>query len=145
MTRIQVELDAIEGKIRRQLGHLEAEDPGSRAGVALRDRLRELADLRLKKERQLGAQKRAAAARPSLKTASSLLELLPITVVDINRMGKDAFRELLKILSFEGSFEPNGRFLDVSVMLLPELAAEDGPFTRVLSVPPTGFEPVLPP
>lgn len=124
---MEADLTAIDGKIRRQLGHLEAEDAASSAPMALRERLRELADLRTEKERELESQQREVAARPSIQSAANLLEWFPIEVLDIERMGKEAFRDLLRILSFQASFEPNDRSLDVGVVLLPELVMEDGP------------------
>lgn len=139
LTLLKADLTAIDGKIRRHLGHLEAEDAATSAAMTLRDRLRELTDLRTKKEREIQSHERAFAALPSIQSASSLLEWFPIEVVDVDCMGKEAFRDLLRILSFQGSFEPNDRSLNVRVVLLPELVGEGGPFTRVFSVPPTGF------
>ena len=64
--------------------------------------------------------------------------------VDWELVSDQDFRDLLAVLNFEASYEPNKRELTIRVTLVPELRHPDGPRAPLLFVPPAGFEPATP-
>ncbi|MBW3587901.1 MAG: recombinase family protein [Actinobacteria bacterium] len=136
--RLASELADLEAKIRRQLEHLDQEEASSPAAAPIRDRVRELSAQHEKKAKQLKAEEEKLSSLPSPESAVALLERLPVMEVHVERMGVEGVRDLLRVLNFQGAYDPRENVLNVAVQLIPELTLPEDPFTRVLSVPPTG-------
>jgi site-specific DNA recombinase len=140
--RLRSELADLTVRIRRQMSHLEALEADADAAAEIRSRLRELAALKARRERELEAAERASASKPDREQAQELVDLLPLLDVDAALLAEDSFRELLAALDFRATFEPDRSELRVRVVLAPELLPPNGSGTSSLSsVPPAGLEP----
>jgi len=103
------------------MANLEMEEPGSEAGAEIRARLRELAAMKAKRQRELEAAERALTGQPNPDTATSLLDLLPCLQVGAELLREQSFRELLEALHFGERFNPQPKALSVRVVLHPDL------------------------
>jgi hypothetical protein len=112
------------------------------AGAEIRSRLRELAALKVRRERELEAAERALASKPDREQAQELVDLLPQLDVDLALLAEESFREMLAALDFAATFEPARNELRVRATLAPELLPVSGDGTSsLLSVPSAGIEP----
>jgi hypothetical protein len=87
------ELGELAARIRRQVSHLETLEADTDAGAEVRSRLRELAALKARRERELEAAKRAIATKPDREQAQELVDLLPQLDVDDTLLAEESFRE----------------------------------------------------
>ncbi len=111
------------------------------AGAEIRSRLRELAALKIRRERELEAAERALAMKPDREQAQELVDLLPQLDVDLTLFAEASFREMLASLDFAATCEPARNELTVRATLAPEPARERKGTSSLLSVPPGGIEP----
>jgi len=112
------------------------------AGAEIRSRLRELAALKARRERELEVAERALAAKPEREQAQELVDLLPQLDVDAAFLADESFREMLAALDFRATYEPDRNELKVRATLTPELLPVNGDgMSSPLSVPPGGIEP----
>jgi len=126
-------------RIRRQVSHLEALEADTDAGAEIRSRLRELAALKARRERELEVAERALAANPDREQAQELVDLLPQLDVDAALLADESFREMLAALDFRATYEPGRNELKVLATLAPELLPVSGDgMSSHLSVPPAG-------
>jgi site-specific DNA recombinase len=140
--RLRSELAEVAVRIRRQVSHLEALEADTDAGSEIRSRLRELAALKARRERELEGAERALAAKPDPQQAQELVDLLPQLDVHAALLAEKPFREMLAALDFRATFEPDRNELRVRATLAPELMATGGHGASApLSVPPAGIEP----
>jgi hypothetical protein len=93
--RLKSELAQLAVRIRRQVSHLEALEADTDAGAEIRSRLRELAALKARRERDLEVAERAVAAKPDREQAQELVDLLPQLDVDAALLADESFREML--------------------------------------------------
>jgi site-specific DNA recombinase len=119
--RLNSELAELVVRIRRQVAHLEALEADTDAGAEIRSRLRELAALKVRRERELEAAERALATKPDREQAQELVDLLPQLDVDLTLLAEESFREMLAALDFAATFEPARNELRVRATLAPEL------------------------
>ena len=135
--RLRSELAELAVRIRRQVSHLEA--PEAAADAAAGKRLRELAALKTRRERELEAAERVPATKPDREQARELVDLLPQLNVDAALLTDATFRDLLAALDFRATFQPDRNELRMRAVLAPELLAvtENGT-SAPLSVPPAG-------
>jgi hypothetical protein len=137
--RLKSELVELAARIRRQVSHLEALEADTDAGAEIRNRLRELAALKTRRERELGAAERALATRPDRERAQELVDLLPQLDVDAALLADESFREMLAALDFRATYEPDRSELKVRATLGLELLPVSGDgMSSPLSVHPTG-------
>jgi hypothetical protein len=134
--RIRSELAEVALILRRQVSHLEVLEADADAAAEIRSRLRELAALKARRERELGAAERALAAKPDLEQAQELVDLLPSLDVDAALLAEESFRELLGALDFRATFEPARNELRVRATLAAELLPVNGRGTSSLSSAP---------
>jgi hypothetical protein len=140
--RLKAELTELAARIRRQVSHLEALEADTDAGAEIRSRLRELAALKARRERELQAAERAVAAKPDREQAQELVDLLPQLDVDAALLADESFREMLAALDFRATYEPDRSELKARATLALELLPVSGDGTSSpLSVPPAGIEP----
>ena len=141
--RLKSELAELAVRIRRQVSHLmEALEADTDAGAEIRSRLRELAALKARRERELEAAERALATKPDREQARELVNLLPQLDVDDTLLAEESFREVLAALDFRATFEPTRSELRMRAALAPELLPVNGDgMSSPLSVPPAGIEP----
>jgi hypothetical protein len=140
--RLQSELAELAVRIRRQVSHLEVLEADADAAAEIRGRLRELAALKARRERELEVAERALAAKPDRGEAQELVDLLPQLDVDTALLADESFRDLLAALDFRATFEPDRNELRMRAILAPELLAATGHGTSAPSlVPPAGIEP----
>ncbi len=128
------------------MSHLEALEADTDAGAEIRGRLRELAALKVRRERELEATERALATKPDREQAQGLVDLLPQLDVDAALLAEESFREMLAALDFRATYEPDRKELKMRAMVAPELLPVTGTACRPLcqcplSVPPAGIEP----
>ena len=129
----------LAARIRRQVSHLEALEADTDAGAEVRSRLRELAALKARRERELEAAERALATKPDREQARELVNLLPQLDVDDTLLAEESFREVLAALDFRATFEPTRSELRMRATLAPELLPVNGDgMSSPLSVHPTG-------
>jgi hypothetical protein len=137
--RLKSELTELAARIRRQVSHLEALEADTDAGAESRSRLRELAALKARRERELQAAERAVAAKPDREQAQELVDLLPQLDVDAALLADESFREMLAALDFRATYEPDRSVLKVRATLALELLPVNGDgMSSLLSVHPTG-------
>ena len=135
--RLKSELVELAARIRRQVSHLEALEADTDAGAEIRRRLRELAALKARRERDLQAAERAVAAKPDREQAQELVDLLPQLDVDAALLADESFREMLAALDFRATYEPDRSELKVRATLALELLPVSGDgMSSPLSVPP---------
>ena len=140
--QLKSELAELAAPIRRQVSHLEALEADTAAGAEIRSRLRELAGLKARRERELEATERAIARKPDGEQAQELVDLLPQLDVDVSLLAEESFRELLAALDFRATFESARNELRMRATLAPELLPVKGDgMSSPLSVPPGGLEP----
>ncbi len=140
--RLKLELAELAARIRRQVSHLEALEADTDAGAEIRSRLRELAALKARREREFQAAERALATKPDREQAQELVDLLPQLEVDDTLLAEESFREMLAALDFRATFEPARNELRMRATLAPELLPVSGDgMSSPLSVPPGGIEP----
>jgi hypothetical protein len=140
--RLKSELAQLAGRIRRQVSHLGALEADTDAGAEIRSRLRELAALKARRERELEVAERALAAKPDREQVQELVDLLPQLDVDAALLADESFREMLAALDFRATYEPDRNELKVRATLAPELPPVNGDgMSSPLSVPPGGIEP----
>jgi site-specific DNA recombinase len=140
--RLKSELVELAARIRRQVSHLEALEADTDAGAEIRSRLRELAALKARRERELKAAERALAMKPDREAAQELVDLLPQVDVDDALLVEESFREMLAALDFRATFEQARNELRMRATLAPELLPVNGDgMSSPLSVPPGGIEP----
>ena len=140
--QLKSELAELAARIRRQVSHLEALEADTAAGAEIRSRLRELAGLKARRERELEATERAIARKPDGEQAQELVDLLPQLDVDVSLLAEESFRELLAALDFRATFESARNELRMRATLAPELLPVKGDgMSSPLSVPPGGLEP----
>jgi hypothetical protein len=121
------------------VSHLEAVEADTDAGAEIRSRLRELAALKARRERELETAERALAMKPDREQAQELVDLLPQVDVDDTLLGEESFREMLAALDFRATFEPARNELRMRATLAPELLPVNGDgMSSPLSVPPAG-------
>ncbi len=136
--RLKSELVEVAARIRRQVSHLEALEADTEAGAEIRSRLRELAALKARREREFEAAERALAMKPDRDKAQELVDVLPQLDVDDTLLAQESFREMLAAL-FRATFEPSQNELRMRATLAPELMPVSGDGTSSLSsVHPTG-------
>jgi len=134
--RLTAELAELAAQIRRQVSHLEALGADTDAGAEIRSRLRELAALKARRERELQAAERAVAAKPDREQAQEFVDLLPQLDVDDTLLAEESFREMLAALDFRATYEPDRSELRVRATLAPELLPVNGDgMSSPLSVP----------
>lgn len=119
--RLKSELVELAARIRRQVSHLEALEADTDAGAEIRSRLRELAALKARREREFEAAERALAMKPDREQAQELVDLLPQVDVDDTLLAQESFREMLAALDFRATFEPARNELRMRATLAPEL------------------------
>jgi hypothetical protein len=136
--RLKSELSELAVRIRRQVSHLEALEADTDAGAEIRGRLRELAALKARRERELEAAERALAAKPNPDQAQELVDLLPQLDVDVALLAEESFRQMLAALDFRATFEPDRNELRVRATLAPELLRANGRDTSAFSSVPPG-------
>jgi hypothetical protein len=124
--RLKSELAELAARIRRQVSHLDALEADTDAGAVIRSRLRELAALKARRERELQAAERALATKPDREQAQELVDLLPQLDVDDTLLAEESFREMLAALDFRATFEPARNELRVRATLAPELLPVHG-------------------
>jgi hypothetical protein len=118
------------------VSHLEALEADTDAGAEIRSRLRELAALKARRERELEV------AKPDREQAQELVDLLPQLDVDAALLADESFREMLAALDFRATYEPDRSELKVRATLALELLPVSGDgMSSPLSVPPGGIEP----
>ena len=141
--RLRRLVDELSLRIRRQMANLEIEEPGSEAAGEIRARLRELAAMKARRQRELEAAERAGIGQPDPDTATTLLDLLPCLQVSAELLREESFRELLEALHFDARFDPQRKALGIRVVLHPDLLTppERPQTSPLLSVPPAGIEP----
>ena len=121
------------------MAHLEALEADTDAGAEIRSRLRDLAALKVRRERELEAAERALATKPDREQAQELVDLLPQLDVDLTLLAEESFREMLAALDFAATFEPARNELRVRATLASELLPVSvGGTSSLLSVHPTG-------
>jgi hypothetical protein len=121
------------------VSHLEALEADTDAGAEVRSRLRELAALKARRERELEAGERALATKPDRVQAQELVDLLPQLDVDDTLLAEESFREMLAALDFRATFEPTRNELRMRATLVRELLPVNGDgMSSPLSVHPTG-------
>ncbi len=113
-------------RIRRQMANLEALEADTEAAAEIRGRLRELASIKGRRERELEVAERGLAAQPDPDQARQLVDLLPLLDVDAALLAERSFRELLAALDFTASFDPGRKELRVGAVLAPELMPAGG-------------------
>ena len=77
--RLRRLVDELSLRIRRQMANLEIEEPGSEAAGEIRARLRELAAMKARTQRELEAAERAVTGQPDPDTATTLLDRLQVS------------------------------------------------------------------
>ncbi len=77
--RLRRLVDELSLRIRRQMANLEIEEPGSEAAGEIRARLRELAAMKARRQRELEAAERAVTGQPDPDTATTLLDRLQVS------------------------------------------------------------------
>jgi hypothetical protein len=136
--RLRGEVADLALRIRRQMANLEAVEADTEAAAAIRGRLRELASIKGRRERELELAERGLAGRPNPDQAQDLVDLLPLLDVDAALLTEGSFRELLAALDFAASFHPDEKELRVRAVLAPELVPTGGAGMSALSSVPPG-------
>ena len=147
---IEGEIADLERRLTRQLVNLEADDvtPGLRRRVA--QRVAELeAAIAEQRPRLVALARESATEAPTLADVAPLLDRLPILADRLAEAPQGELRALFDALQLDVVYLPADSAVDVAVTLYDrgdnaatvstQVRAEDWP------VPPTGFEPVLPP
>ncbi|HET7928059.1 MAG TPA: hypothetical protein VFM40_00740 [Actinomycetota bacterium] len=88
------------------MSHLEALEADTDAGAEIRGRLRELAALKARRQRELEVAERGLAMKPDREQAQELVDLLPQVDVDNTLLAQESFREMLAALDLRATFEP---------------------------------------
>ncbi len=118
------------------MSHLEALEADTDAGAEIRGRLRELAALKVRRERELEAAERALATKPDREQAQGLVDLLPQLDVDAALLAEESFREMLAALDFRATYEPDRKELKMRATVAPEFLPVTGDgMSSPLSVP----------
>jgi site-specific DNA recombinase len=143
--RLRGEVADLGRRIRRQMENLEAVEADTSAAAEIRSRLRELASIKSRRERELEVAERALSAPADSERARQLVDLLPLIDVDAALLAERSFRELLAALDFAASFSPDQKELRVRAVLAPEFVSARADGMSALSlVPPAGIGPATP-
>ena len=147
---IEDEIADLERRLTRQLVNLEADD----VTAALRRRVfQRVAELETAiaegRERLVALARESVTEAPTLADVAPLLDRLPILADRLAEAPQGELRALFDALQLDVVYQPANSAVDVAVTLYDRgnETANSAPQVRVedWSVPPTGFEPVLPP